>query len=221
MAYDKNYWNYQRGIGQNFFHTHAVSEKFKSTVNPDDVVLDFGCGGGFVLNALNCKERVGIEINPYAQKQAKSLGIQVVDSFNNLNANKFDVAISNSALEHVDDPLNVLINIHRVLKTGGKLIFSVPHEDLSYSFHKNDINQHLFTWSPMSIGNLIQKAGFEIKYVNVTKFIQPPLANLIYKFFGLNGYKFFGRIYRFTRKCITPIKRIGVSGDIIVSAHKI
>ena len=79
-------------------------------------------GGGFVLNALNCKERVGIEINPYV-KTTKSLGIQVVDPFNNLNANKFDVAISNSALEHVDDPLNVLINIHRVLKQEGNLYF--------------------------------------------------------------------------------------------------
>ncbi len=69
MAYDKNYWDYQKKIGQNFFHTHAVINKFKSFVNPEDAVLDFGCGGGFVLNTLNCKKRVGIEINPHAQKQ--------------------------------------------------------------------------------------------------------------------------------------------------------
>ena len=123
MAYDKNYWNYQRGIGQNFFHTHAVSEKFKSTVNPDDVVLDFGCGGGFVLNALNCKERVGIEINLHAQKQLKSFGIQVNDSFRDLKSEEFDIVLSNSALEHVDNPLDVLAQAHRVLKKGGNLCF--------------------------------------------------------------------------------------------------
>lgn len=220
MAYDKNYWDYQKKIGQNFFHTHAVSNKFKSFVNPEDAVLDFGCGGGFVLNTLNCKKRVGIEINPHAQKQLKSFGIQVNDSFRDLKSEEFDIVLSNSALEHVDNPLDVLAQAHRVLKKGGKLMFSVPHEDLSYSFHKNDINQHLFTWSPMSIGNLIQKAGFEIKQVKVTKYIQPPFASIIYKILGLQGYKFFGRIYRFLRKCITPIKKMGVSGDIIVFANK-
>jgi methylase of polypeptide subunit release factors len=33
--------------------------------------LDFGCGSGTTLRNLNCAEKVGFEINPYAIKNAK------------------------------------------------------------------------------------------------------------------------------------------------------
>ena len=52
-------------------------------------------------------------------------------------------------------------------------MISVPHEDLSYAFEINDINQHLFTWSPMSFGNLVQKSGFQISNVTIQKIYSP------------------------------------------------
>ena len=220
MAYNKSYWDYQKRIGENYFHTHLQAEKFSYVVKPNDIVLDFGCGGGYILNSLNCKKKVGIEINPHAQKQAKTFGINIIESLENLKNEEFDVVISNSALEHVEYPLDILIKIYKVLKQNGKIIFSVPHEDLSYNFLINDINQHLYTWSPMSFGNLIQKAGFEIISVKVTKYIQPPFARQIYNAFGIKGYKFFGRLYREMRKLLTPQLRMGVSGDIIILAKK-
>ncbi len=220
MAYDKKYWKYQKQIGQNLFHSHFVSEKFIPEIKPSDKVLDFGCGGGFVLNSFNCKKKFGIEINSHAQKQAKSFGITVVESFDDLKSKYFDIVISNSALEHINNPLEILVQSHRVLKKNGKLIFSVPHEDLSYNFQHNDINQHLYTWSPMSFGNLIQKAGFKILKVVTKKIITPPFAYYFYRLFGLKGYKLAGKLYRALRKLFIPIKRMGVTGDIIVYAIK-
>ena len=61
----------------------------------------------------------------------------------------------------------------------------------------------------MSIGNLIQKAGFEIKYAKVTKFIQPPLANFDYKFFGLNGYKFLEGFTALQENVLLQSKELG------------
>ena len=85
-------------------------------------------------------------------------------------------------------------------------MISVPHEDLSYAFEINDINQHLFTWSPMSFGNLVQKSGFQISNVTIQKIIQPPFANVIYATFGLIGYKILGKAYRNIRKMLIPLK---------------
>ncbi len=220
MAYDKKYWDYQKKIGNENSHTVFVSSKFKKFIRQNDTVLDFGCGGGFVLNSLNCKKKLGIEINPLAQKQAKSFGIEIFESFEALKEESIDIIISNSALEHIINPIETLLDANRVLKKKGKLMISVPHEDLSYAYVKGDINQHLYTWSPMSIGNLIQNAGFEIEEVRTIKMIQPPFASLIFKIFGIIGYKISGKFYRMIRKALTPFKRIGVSADIIVYATK-
>ena len=221
MAYNKEYWDYQKEIGNKPYHTKYVSQKFNSLINKSDDVLDFGCGGGYVLNSIKCKKKFGIEINPSAKKQATKFGIQIHESLSEVHDNSLDVVISNSALEHIDSPRVVLSEFNRILKKNGKLMISVPHEDLSYAFEINDINQHLFTWSPMSFGNLVQKSGFQINNVTIQKIIQPPFANVIYATFGIIGYKILGNAYRNIRKMLIPLKRVGVTGDIIVYATKI
>ena len=220
MSYTKKYWEYQKNIGSNSYHSNYVKIKFQKHISEEDTVLDFGCGGGFILNELNCKSKYGIEINSSAIVQAKTFGISIFPNFETLKNNFFDIIISNSALEHILNPADVLKECYRVLKPGGKIIFSVPHEELSFSFKIGDINQHLYTWSPMSAGNLIQHCGFEIIDVKVTKVIQPLYASIIYKFSGINGYVFFGKIYRYLRYLISPFKTIGVSADIIIEAYK-
>ena len=221
MAYNKEYWEYQKGIGEKVHHTNYVNSKFISKIKSSDIVLDFGCGGGYILNSIDCKKKIGIEINPSAQIKAKEFNIEIFESFNSLKEETIDVIISNSALEHIINPIEILIESNRVLKKKGKLMISVPHEDLSYGYVKDDINQHFYTWSPMSIGNLIQKAGFKIEEVKTTKIIQPPLASKVFKLFGLKGYRIFGKFYRMIRKAIIPFKRIGVNADIIVYATKL
>lgn len=218
--YKEKYWDYQKGIGSKKYHTIYNKSKFSAHIKNDSIVLDFGCGGGYVLNEINCKEKFGIEINESAIKQAKTFGIKISEDFNDLKDNFFDVIISNSALEHVENPKEILDQCYRVLKRGGFLYLSVPHEELSYKYRTNDINQHLYTWSPMSIGNLVNSSGFLVKKVKVIKIIQPLFAGIIFKYFGLKGYKFIGKIYRFFRQLIQGIKSVGISADIFIIAEK-
>ena len=84
----KNYYgneyfnNYQREIGE--FGGKANIFKFKKYISRNHSVLDFGCGGGFLLNNLDCKDKIGIEINPIARDYCKSnFGIDcfVVENF--------------------------------------------------------------------------------------------------------------------------------------------
>ena len=48
--------------------------KFTPYIKKSDVVLDFGCGGGYLLNNIECAEKYGLEINEVAiEKQKKNL----------------------------------------------------------------------------------------------------------------------------------------------------
>ncbi len=59
--YDVDYFAWQKKIG--LFGGKANSFKFARTVNKTDTVIDFGCGGGFLLKQLDCAEKIGIEPN--------------------------------------------------------------------------------------------------------------------------------------------------------------
>lgn len=160
LHYDKSYFEWQQTIGR--FGGTANLVKFKDLISPEDFVIDFGAGGGFLLESIECRNKVGIEINDTGRASAEARGLTMHPSLDDVASDSVDVVISNNALEHTDSPLTILKDVHRVLKPGGKAIFVVPCESISYRYKSEDVNYHLYTWSPMCIGNLFHRAGFEV-----------------------------------------------------------
>ncbi len=165
--YDASYFAWQRSAGQ--FVADLESWKFTPFVAPNDIVLDFGCGGGYILAALACRERYGVEVNRVAREEAARL-VKVHASVDELPSNVlFDLIISHHALEHVDDPLGQLRQMSGHLRVGGKMVFVVPSEiwPKQRQYRAADINQHLYTWTPMSLGNLFTRAGLIVERVEL------------------------------------------------------
>jgi len=161
--YDQKYFDWQKRLGQ-----IAVKRdywKFYKFIKHDDVVLDFGCGGGYLLAAYKCKEKYGIELNPSAQRVAIENGLNAVETVIDLPKDvMFDLIISNHALEHVYNPLETIKSLYPRLKDTGKIVFYVPikcREERKY--FEGDINQHLHCWTPLLIGNLFATAGYKVK----------------------------------------------------------
>ena len=163
VHYDEAYWEFQKEIGK----LGGLLNKFKFNyvVKPDLAVLDFGCGGGFLLSNYTCAKKVGVELNPHARKTAAEFGIETHASLQSVPSDYVDVIISNHAMEHVENPLEILKQMRRVLKVGGTLVIVVPCEqptETAFHYKENDINNHLFTWCPMALGNLAKAAGFQV-----------------------------------------------------------
>ena len=158
--YNNDYFDWQKNLGE--FGGWANQTKFIDYIKESDTVLDFGCGGGFLLDGLNIQKKVGVEINPKAIKSAQEKGIEVYNDADLVPDNYIDVIISNNALEHTLRPLDELKSLYKKLKKGGKIIFVVPCESITYEYQQNDINHHLYSWSPMCIGNLFTEAGFQL-----------------------------------------------------------
>lgn len=191
--YDENYFNWQKNISA--FGGWANLIKFENYITSDMNVMDFGCGGGFLLNNIKCKDKIGIEINDEARKTLDDFGIRSFKYVQDAPDNWADCIISNHALEHVPDPLNQIKLLKSKLKTGGKIIFVTPCESIGYKYKPKDINYHLFSWSPMNLGNLFTEAGYKI--IESKAFIHkwPPHYSKIAKLFGKSIFNLTCRIY--------------------------
>ncbi len=190
--YSTAYFQWQKDIGS----ISGIAQKFLFEEFTDKTknVLEFGCGGGFLLKNLEAKQKIGIEINPEARTFALENGLTVVEYIKDIPNQWADVIISNHVLEHTHNPLEELTLLYPKLRVGGRAIFVVPHEKKT-KFIPNDINQHLFTWSEMNLGNLFGKAGYNILEVKEINHRYPPFSKFILDVLGLKCFHFFAYIY--------------------------
>ena len=190
--YDATYFDWQKTVGS--FGGWANAHKFSKTVKPSDTVIDFGCGGGFLLDNLECKNKVGIEVNAAAAESVYGFGIKHFFSPENaldaLGKGCADVIISNHALEHTLNPLEELKSLRPLLKKGGTIHFVVPCDSIRYRYNPADINYHLFSWSPQNLGNLFVEAGYTVEYSRALIHKWPPF----YRHFGKLGWPIFNLI---------------------------
>jgi SAM-dependent methyltransferase len=161
MKYDSGYFEWQKGIGEfgaevDFF---KVADLF---TNPNQSVLEFGCGGGFWLAKIKTLRVLGVEVNAIARENCDKIGIPVVPSISDVENDSFDICFSHHALEHVENPLGTLKEIKNKLKSNGVLRLITPF-DTNERYSADDPNHHLYTWSVQNIGNLLKEAGFLIE----------------------------------------------------------
>ena len=179
--YNSDYFRWQEKLGQ--IGGLANLFKFSHSISPNDNVLEFGCGGGYLLNNIQAANKTGYDINPSALEEAKKK-ISITNDLHGLNDNSYDVIISNHALEHCHSPYHELKVLYSKLKPEGKIIFVVPHEKAGQTWKPNDINNHLYTWNEMTLGNLFVEAGFKIIEVKTIRHQWPPKAILLWKLLG-------------------------------------
>lgn len=173
LFYGEPYFAYQKAGGQK---CATYNRKFFAPfIHEGDAVLDFGCGGGYLLQLLSCRDKAGIDINPAARAQAARLGIEAWASLAEIANRQFDIAISSHCLEHVANPYEILRAIGRVLRPGGLLVLLLPLDDWrTESWHGPDINGHLYAWTPKLLGNLLKASGFEPAFIRVVNHVVPP-----------------------------------------------
>jgi len=158
-------------------------------------LLDIGAGSGaFLAFAQTSGWQVkGVEVSPEWIKYAKkNFGIKLFQGElkqASFPSNSFDLVHLNHVFEHVYHPIELLIEIKRILKPGGYLIIEVPQEIYSLSeliqfnlsnkillrpltnkllLQKRAIPQlppslHLFFFTVKSLKKLMENSGFQVK----------------------------------------------------------
>jgi SAM-dependent methyltransferase len=98
---------------------------------------EIGCGDGKFSSLLFPRIDIGIDININAINKCRNYNtayahVAVMDARKlGLKGNEYQIVFSNCALEHIADVDKVIMEAYRILKPGGKLIISVPLEDMN------------------------------------------------------------------------------------------
>ena len=169
--YDEQYFSWQKRMGE--FGGKIKSNFFKPYIKEYMTVIEFGSGGGYLLKNICAKEKIGIEINDTARLKAKEIGIHSVKNISELKDNYADVIISTSVLEHVENPLGILRELKSKLKDEGKIIFHVPNESCNTEYERSEVNNHLYTWNCLNLGNLFKAAGYFVYSVQNIREVWP------------------------------------------------
>ena len=96
---------------------------------------------------------------------------------------QFTEVIARHCLEHMENPLQALREMHRVCS--GKVRVWIPSQ-----WKKDYSPRHLYAWSPVELENLMRKAGFASAKASYTRRVyrwtsrKTTLVNLIVKLFG-------------------------------------
>lgn len=205
--YDQAYFSRQSREGA--IQGKANLFMFEPFVRPTDNVVDFGCGGGFLLASLTAGSRVGIEINEYAAANARQIGIEkVVSGTEEVSSASADVVISSHALEHVESPLATVRELVRILRPGGLMVIVTPYDSLSIAFSETDPDRHLFGWSPSNLGNLAKAAGLTVLESREIKHRWPPGWVFIWKNFGPAFFHLIAGLYARVRRNRTQIRMV-------------
>lgn len=162
----------QKWLDQQSEEHRFLLQKFgKSSGN----VLDVGCGNGFFLRYMKTKGWgvLGIEPNPYARKNAFSLGVKTKPTFTGLKHSSFDVIMLRYTLEHLRNPSSMLKKIKKFLVKNGLLIIMVPNDfnPLQISVEKTGYEQwwvstpdHINYFNFKSLKQLLEKTDYDVVY---------------------------------------------------------
>lgn len=131
-------------------------------------VLDVGCGVGGFLNTFDDRwEKYGVEPSDFAQGKAALKGIQILRSINVVEFETMDVVIFRGTLQHINFPMESLVQAARVLKRGGLLvILATPDTDsLVYRIWHNlpalDAPRNWIVFGGRVLMNIISRLDFE------------------------------------------------------------
>lgn len=119
---------------------------------------DLGCGPFKIPQAA-----VGVDMGDYDGVTKAT----VLDFVKGEEDGKYDWTFSSHFLEHEPNAVEVLQNIHRILKSGGKAIFYLPDVSVYKGHDGNDPNgDHVNHWTPGSfVDFVLDNSAFKLDVI--------------------------------------------------------
>jgi 2-polyprenyl-3-methyl-5-hydroxy-6-metoxy-1,4-benzoquinol methylase len=197
--YENNYWqDYQTQVGEKeikdrILDFELISKERMDYIQPFKTTgkfLDVGCCMGFLTNEADKRgyDAYGIDLNAEDINNGRErYNIKLEKGFlENFHQYDFDIITSFNVLEHVSDPIKMLLEKKKRLKRDGIIV--VGTHDIECKNHQKEKqnwkhiipNDHLYFFSLSTLKKFGEKVGLELIYYN------KPIENGMVAYFTLN-----------------------------------
>lgn len=154
------------------FFPDNLSEKIaeKANIQQKEVVVDLGCGSGFITKTIK-----DFDISIIAIDQSEKM-LQVMrnkfQAFENisyksgsgtsipLDDKSVDTVLANMYLHHIEEPIVAFNEIYRILKPGGKFVFA-DLDKHNHDFLRAEQNDVWLGFERNQLKNWLEKSGFQ------------------------------------------------------------
>ena len=160
-----------------FFRIRFIQKQLSNNIK-NIKVLDIGCGRGTELQALNTIgwDCYGTEHSIEDLNHLLEKGITIFNEEQLFNCkfhnDKFNIITLWHVLEHIINPNDLLLEIHRILAKGGILIIEVPNfGSLQAKLNRSkwiytETPRHLYHYTIQSLTKLLKDKSFNIKSIS-------------------------------------------------------
>lgn len=140
-------------------------------VEPFSVLLEIGCGTGYVLEGISQSfphvELYGSEYFDagleHARKRVPKAHLMQLDATTLNDVDRYDVIGAFDVIEHIEDDEIVLSNLARAIRSGGSLVLTVPQHRWLWSA-VDEYACHVRRYTRTELIAKVQNAGLQITY---------------------------------------------------------
>lgn len=187
---EETHWWY---IGRRRIIARFVKEICAQIMDHRPRILDVGCGTGANLKMLlQFGDAEGVDVSQDAidfcrERRLTKVKLGAAESLP-YEGDTFDLVTALDVVEHLDDDVAGLREMHRVLRPGGRVLLFVPTFMFLWGV-QDEVSNHRRRYRLPDLERAVTEAGFEVErttYVNITFFL-PVL--LVRKFMRLTGIR--------------------------------
>lgn len=153
--------------------------------------LDIGCADGIFLDLLEKVgwQAFGVEPFPNLRGQDSRISHSPIEAWD--GDAQFDLVTMVHSLEHVADPLLVLLKINQLLRPGGALFIAVPNYGGAWAHLSGEswpwlnLREHYYHYTTTALRQLLIRAGFTVISLRTSSREAPPILTEIFTAVGV------------------------------------
>jgi SAM-dependent methyltransferase len=178
----------------------SLVEKICATLdNQNPRILDVGCGTGANLKMLARFGRAeGVDISQQAVDFCRERGLDSVKlgAVEELpyETDSFDLVTALDVVEHLDDDVEGLREMRRVLRPEGRVLLFVPAFMFLWGV-QDDVSNHRRRYTLPGLLTAVEAAGFSVEwssYANISFFLPVLLVRTVMRWFALRANTEYG-----------------------------
>jgi SAM-dependent methyltransferase len=191
----------------------SVLPRLKGQAGRPPVVIDFGAGIGTISRLFKATTGIAplaVELDAHQRQVLNQRGLEATPGLVTVPDGSVDFIFSSNVMEHIDDHVDVLRQLHGKLRSGGHLALWVPAFPALWTSLDDRVG-HFRRYTVASMKEALEAAGFAACPVCHYQDSVGSVLALVFKFVGSkNGQLTAGPVRLFDRWLFPVSKRLDV-----------